>query len=162
MIKLKDLLKKESKQTVTEQPIGSYMRYVTIVLNRINQLVNRKALDKITDASKTIEIQKMLAQVEKTIVDTNSDRNNNVSPDATVSIEDSLDRINKLVIGGALNKFTDAGKLIEIQIMLTQVEKAIEGTDGDTNNNGYPDATERNPELARAIRGYGQGRYQGD
>ena len=104
MINLKSLLKKESKQVVTEQPIGSYMRYIKV----------------------------------------------------------GLDRINKLVNGGALDKFTDAKKLIEIQTMLLDVEKAIEATDSDSNNNGFPDATEQNPELARDIRGYGQGRYQGD
>ena len=104
MINLKNLLKKESKQTITEQPIGSYMRYVKV----------------------------------------------------------GLDRINKLVSEGALDKFTDAGKLIEIQTMLVRVEKAIESADGDSNNNGFPDQTEQNPELARDIRGYGQGRYQGD
>ena len=104
MINLKDLLKKESKQTITEQPIGSYMRYVKV----------------------------------------------------------GLDRINKLVSEGALDKFTDAGKLIEIQTMLVRVEKAIAAQDSDNNNNGFPDETEQNPELARDIRGYGQGRYQGD
>lgn len=104
MINLKNLLKKESKQTITEQPIGSYMRYVKV----------------------------------------------------------GLDRINKLVSEGALDKFTDAGKLIEIQTMLARVEKAIAASDSDSNNNGFPDQTEQNPELARDIRGYGQGRYQGD
>ena len=34
MINLKNLLKKESKQTITEQPIGSYMRYVKVGLDR--------------------------------------------------------------------------------------------------------------------------------
>ncbi len=104
MINLKDLLKKESKQTITEQPIGSYIRYVKVGLDRINQLVSE----------------------------------------------------------GALDKFTDAGKLIEIQTMLVRIEKAIADQDLDNNNNGFPDETEQNPELARDIRGYGQGRYQGD
>ena len=35
-------------------------------------------------------------------------------------------------------------------------------TDSDSNNNGYPDETESDIEAARAARGYGQGRYQGD
>ena len=34
--------------------------------------------------------------------------------------------------------------------------------DSDSNNNGYPDKTESDIEAARAARGYGQGRYQGD
>jgi hypothetical protein len=105
MINLKDLLNVESsKKPIMEQPIGSYARYIKIALERINQLV----------------------------------------------------------INGALNKFTEAGDLIEIQTMLAQVEKAIKSNDSDNNNNGFPDETEQNPELARDIRGYGQGRYQGD
>lgn len=105
MINLKDLLNADSsKKPIMEQPIGSYARYVKIALDRINQLVSN----------------------------------------------------------GALNKFTEAGDLIQIQTMLAQVEKAIEANDSDSNNNGFPDETEQDPELARSIRGYGQGRYQGD
>jgi hypothetical protein len=105
MISLKGLLsEKEEKSPITEQPIGSYARYIKIALDRINQLVSN----------------------------------------------------------GALNKFTEAGDLIQIQTMLAQVEKAIEANDSDSNNNGFPDETEQDPELARSIRGYGQGRYQGD
>ena len=105
MINLKDLLAKENaKKTITEQPVGSYARYVKIGLDRINQLVQT----------------------------------------------------------GALDKFTEATDLIKIQTMLLQIEKAIAGTDSDSNNNGFPDETELDPELARSARGYGQGKYQGD
>jgi len=40
--------------------------------------------------------------------------------------------------------------------------KSTASTDSDSNNNGYPDETESDREAARAARGYGQGRYQGD
>jgi len=105
MINLKDLLaKKKTKKTITEQPVGSYVRYVKIGLDRINQLVQN----------------------------------------------------------GALDKFTESGDLIKLQTMLLQIEKAIAAQDSDNNNNGFPDETEQNPELARDIRGYGQRPYHGD
>ena len=81
-----------------------------------------------------------------------------------------------------MNKFTEAIPLLSLQTMLLQVNNAIASgtvpeitkpeiakpeitkpasTDLDSNNNGYPDKGE-NPELERALRGYGQKNYQGD
>jgi len=85
------------------------------------------------------------------------------------------------LINNRLNKITDSIKRGEIQTMLsiklTQIQTmlkevqheieaaagpAITSTDSDSNNNGYPDQTESDIEAARAVRGYGQGRFQGD
>ena len=92
-------------------------------------------------------------------------------------VKNELKQINEKVQAGALNKFTEAIPLLRLQTMLQQVNNAIASgtvpeiakpeitkpasTDLDSNNNGYPDKGE-NPELERALRGYGQKNYQGD
>ena len=87
-------------------------------------------------------------------------------------VKNELEQINQKVQAGALNKFTEAIPLLRLQTMLLQVNNAIASgtvpeitkpasTDLDSNNNGYPDKGE-NPELERALRGYGQKNYQGD
>jgi len=85
-------------------------------------------------------------------------------------VKDELGVLTQLIQNGALNKITDSSKLMQIQTMLKQVQNAIAdaagpaitSADSDSNNNGFPDKTEQNPELERDIRGYGQGNYQGD
>ena len=88
-------------------------------------------------------------------------------------VKNELGQINQKVQAGALNKFTEAIPLLRLQTMLQQVNNAIASgkvpeiakpasTDLDSNNNGYPDKGEQNPELERDLRGYGQGKYQGD
>ena len=57
-----------------------------------------------------------------------------------------------------------AAEQFEIQKAVFDILKGVSSTptDSDSNNNGYPDQSESDIEAARAARGYGQGRYQGD
>ena len=91
MINLKSLLFKESKQPITEQPVGQYARYVRTAIDRLHKAIhvaNPGPLDGLS-AEQLIEIQTKLAEVENMI---SPKQDFNVASDAAVQAMRGLDK----------------------------------------------------------------------